>query len=96
MVLGYHVCFNAYGFWLPNDPRGSGSRYVGAKHLLPFGGATGLDDRSRSVAARKHDHIRREEAKRALKHAAVHFTGIQARAIGDAFGEFVTRNRITV
>ena len=22
-VLAYHVIFGAYGFWLPNDPRGS-------------------------------------------------------------------------
>jgi REP element-mobilizing transposase RayT len=55
-----------------------------------------LDDRSRSVAAREHDRSRREAAKRALKHPEVRFTGIQARAIGEAFGEFVIRNGITV
>lgn len=59
MVLGYHVCFGAYGFWLPNDPRGSGSSHVWADHLKPFGPATGLDDRSRSVARKDHDRQRR-------------------------------------
>ena len=28
MVLAYHLVFSAYGFWLPNDPRGSTSREV--------------------------------------------------------------------
>jgi hypothetical protein len=28
MILGYHVIFGAYGFWLPNDPRGSWSDFV--------------------------------------------------------------------
>ena len=30
MILGFHVVFGAYGFWLPNDPRGSWSDFVGS------------------------------------------------------------------
>src|SRR5947208_3292362 len=96
MVLGYHVTISAYGFWLPNDPRGSGSNYVGAKHLLPFGRATGLDDRSRSVARKPHDWRLRLEAKRHLKYPAVKFNGLQAKAVGDGFGEYVGRNGVIV
>ena len=29
-VLVAHVIITAYGFWLPNDPRGSWSDFVGA------------------------------------------------------------------
>jgi REP element-mobilizing transposase RayT len=96
VILGYHVTFGAYGFWLPNDPRGSGSHYVGAKHLLPFGPATGLADRSRSVARKEHDWRLRREAKKHLKYPAVQFTGIQARAVGQGFGELVARNGLVV
>jgi REP element-mobilizing transposase RayT len=96
MVLGYHVCFGAYGFWLPNDPRGSGSTFVGAKHLRPFGPATGLGERSRSVARREHDRRLRLEAKRHLKYPAVRFTGLQAKAAGDGFGDYVRRNGVVV
>jgi REP element-mobilizing transposase RayT len=96
MVLGYHACFGAYGFWLPNDPRGSGSNYVGAKHLLPFGRATGLNDRSRSVARREHYWQRRLEAKRHLKYPAVQFTGRQAKAVGNGFGDYVRWNGVIV
>jgi hypothetical protein len=28
MVIGYHIILGAYGFWLPNDPRGSWSNEV--------------------------------------------------------------------
>ena len=63
MVVGYHLIITAYGFWLPNDPRGSWSDFVGAWELLRFGPATKTDSRQ-SVASRPHDHQRRLEAKR--------------------------------
>ena len=96
MVLAYHLVFGAYGFWLPNDPRGSGSWHVWAEHLRRFGPATGLDDRSRSVARREHDWQLRLAAKRNLKYPAVKFTGIQAKAAGDGFGDYVLRNGVVV
>jgi REP element-mobilizing transposase RayT len=96
MILGYHVTFSAYGFWLPNDPRGSGSNYVGAKHLLPFGRATGLDDRRRSVAGKDHDWRFRLEAKKHLKYPAVQFTGVQARAIGWGFRDLIAQDGLIV
>jgi REP element-mobilizing transposase RayT len=96
MVLGYHLVFGAYGFWLPNDPRGSGSKTVWAEHLRRFGPATGLDDRSRSVAGKQHDWRLRLAAKGNLKYPAVKFTGIQAKAIGDGFGDYVRKEQITV
>jgi len=40
MVRAYHVIFCAYGFWLPNDPRGSWSDFVRSWELLRFGKAT--------------------------------------------------------
>ena len=37
-VLAYHAIFTAYGFWLPNDPRGSWSSYVRSWELFLAGG----------------------------------------------------------
>jgi len=74
MVLGYHAIFGAYGFWLPNDPRGSWSKFVGCWELARFGKATKMDTR-RSVAGAPHDRRLRQEAKRALKYSPVQFTG---------------------
>jgi hypothetical protein len=36
-LLAAHIIFTAYGFWLPNDPRGSWSEWVAAWELFRFG-----------------------------------------------------------
>ena len=75
MVIASHVIVTTYGFWLPNDPRGSWSEFVGAWELLRYGKATKVTTR-RSVAAARHDHQRRLAAKTALKYPTVEFAGI--------------------
>src|SRR5947209_2354925 len=83
--LAYHAIFSAYGFWLPNDPRGSCSTEVRSERLRPFGPATTVDTR-RSVAGRPHDVALRKAAKQALKYPEVIFDGPQARCVGLGFG----------
>jgi REP element-mobilizing transposase RayT len=87
MIVGYHIIFSAYGFWLPNDPRASWSDFVGSWELFRYGPATKTTER-RSLAYREHDRARRLEAKQALKYPAVNFTGIQARAIARGFADY--------
>jgi REP element-mobilizing transposase RayT len=95
MVLGSHVIFGAYGFWLPNDPRGSWSDFVGSWELFRFGAATKTTE-TVSVAGRPHDRIMRFQAKKALKHPPVEFSGIQARAVGYGFAEYVEKAGLAV
>jgi len=95
MVIGYHITIGAYGFWLPNDPRGSWSTEVWAEHLRPFGPASKVDTRL-SLARQEHDHALRLAAKRALKYPAVEFSGVQARAVGRGFAEAVDQLELTV
>lgn len=87
MVLGYHLILTAYGFWLPNEPRGSWSDFVRSWALLKFGPATKTTDR-RSVARKPHDRAKRLEAKNALVRNPVEFTGLHARAISRGFGDY--------
>ncbi|HWE02120.1 MAG TPA: hypothetical protein VG326_06880 [Tepidisphaeraceae bacterium] len=84
-LLAPHIIFTAYGFWLPNDPRGSWSEWVASWELLKFGKATKVDH-GRSVAHVKHDANLRRAAKGALKYTPVLFNGIQARAVASGFG----------
>ena len=87
MVHGYHVILPAYGFWLPNDPRGSWSEFVHRWELVRFGRAT------RSLERRNLDEItpseiaQRDAARQALKYRAVSFSGLQSREIGCGFNE---------
>jgi REP element-mobilizing transposase RayT len=95
MVLGYHLIITAYGFWLPNDPRGSWSEFVGSWELLRFGPATKTDCRQ-SVASRPHDRQWRLAAKQTLKYPDVHFTGMQARRIGMSFDNWAREHGATI
>jgi len=84
MILGFHVIMTAYGFWLPNDPRGSWSTWIRQWELLRFGEATKIFTRQ-SVAHRPHDHALRLAAKKALMYEPVSFTGVQAVEIASGF-----------
>ena len=95
MILAYHVIFGAYGFWLPNDPRGSWSDFVGSWDLYRYGPATKTDC-PHSVAHHEHDIQQRLAAKKALKYSPVEFTGIQARAVGRGFANYVQSSGLVV
>lgn len=83
-MIAAHIILTTYGFWLPNDPRGSWSDFVAAWELLKYGKATKVTTR-RSVAHAPHNQQLRREAKLALKYAPVFLSGIQARAVARGF-----------
>jgi REP element-mobilizing transposase RayT len=95
MVLGNHVIFGTYGFWLPNDPRGSWSDFVGSWELFRYGSATKTTE-TRSVAARGHDVSLRLAAKRSLKYPSVQFNGTQALAVSRGFSDYAVRSGLTI
>ncbi len=84
MIIAYHSIFGMYGFWLPNDPRGSGSDYIASWELFRYGPATKTDSR-RSVAHRPLPPNWQREAQTALSYPPVSVTGGQALAIGEGF-----------
>lgn len=88
MVLGYHIICTAYGFWLPNDPRGSWSDFVRSWELLAHGPATKTELR-RSLARDPHDRKKRLEAKRSLRYDPVEFTGEQALCVANGFARAI-------
>lgn len=95
MVRAYHLILSAYGFWLPNDPRGSWSDFVGAWELWQYGKATTVTVRQ-SLAAEFHNQKLRLQAKKALRYPAVHWSGLQARSIGNGFASFVSRAELDI
>jgi REP element-mobilizing transposase RayT len=91
MVIAYHVIISAYGFWLPNDERGSWSDFVRRWELLRFGPVTKVNTR-RSIAGRSFDRDKATAARSTLLYPAVSFTGRQALAIGNGFADGVRRS----
>jgi REP element-mobilizing transposase RayT len=84
MLHGFHVIISTYGFWMPNDPRGSWSDWIRRWQLLRFGAATKVSTR-RSVAGAPHDRTLRQAAKSALMYPEVSFTGRQALSVSVGF-----------
>lgn len=94
-VIGHHLVISAYGFWLPNDPRGSWSRFVGSPDLYQFGPATKTDER-RSQAHEEHDTAARFEAKAALKYPPVQFSAVQVTVVASGFEQYVRKSGLVV
>jgi len=85
-VIAFHLIISAYGFWLPNDPRGSWSDFVAAWELRKFGPATKVND-GRNYAKDPHDAALRRHAKLALKYPTVRFNDVQRQAVAQGFGQ---------
>ena len=96
MVLASHIIFTVYGFWLPNDPRGSWSDFVRSWELFRFGGPATKTDERRSHAWDSHDVARRQAAKAALRYDPVQFTGIQAACVARGFARAIEESEYRV
>lgn len=84
-VLWYHTIFSAYGFWLPNDPRGSWSDFVHAWELYRFGGSATKVAAKRSHAHDHHDVEFRREMKNHLKYPPARFEAKARESIARGF-----------
>lgn len=95
MILASHVIITAYGFWLPNDQRGSWSDFIRNWELLRFGPATTTRSK-RSITLDSIDHERREDMQNALRYPPVKFSGQQALWIGRAFAQQVEKSGFAI
>lgn len=85
MIHGYHVVLPHYGFWLPNDPRGSWSQFVARWELARFGTTTRHCERRSLSQLSASEHARRNEIRKSLLFPPVRLSGIQARSIAVGF-----------
>jgi hypothetical protein len=96
MILGYHLILTAYGFWLPNDPRGSWSTFVRQYALYRAGGAATKVNTRRSLAHEPVPSSYRTQTNRALRHPPVRFTGQQALAIAAGLRDYAQRRQCVI
>ncbi len=95
MVIASHFTFACYGFWPPNDDRGSWSDVVWAKHLKPFGEPRKVSTR-RSIAHVPHDQEKNRAIREALLYPVVKLTADQRDVVANAFAETIEMLRLTV
>lgn len=93
LVLGYHLIWTAYGWWLPNDPRGSMSKFVACDALKDLGelhyGRKRIQPASRVIRQFYDD------AKGCLMHELLTFDDRQRQEIANAFAQSIQAQNYT-
>jgi REP element-mobilizing transposase RayT len=93
MIAGYHLIWTAYGWWLPNDPRGSTSHEVRCAAIAGLGelhyGRKKIQPAGRIV----REFF--DAARSVLKHELLEFTEEDIRAIGGAFADVIRARSYT-
>ena len=96
MVRAYYIVFSCYGFWLPNDPRGSWSDFVAAWDLYRAGGSATKVNTRASLAGQSYDKTKANEVKSQLNYPPVILTGIQARSVANGFASTCTKSALVI
>ena len=93
MVIAYHLIWTAYGYWLPNDPRGSMSKTIASDVIADLGtlhfGRKKVQPSSREVREF------RDRAKNALKYPLLDFKLAEFSAIAAGFADAIRRQNYT-
>jgi REP element-mobilizing transposase RayT len=93
MVAGFHLVWTAYGWWLPNDPRGSSSYEIRVEKIADLGelhyGRKSIQP-SGQIIKQFYDR-----ARDALKHPLLTFEDADAQVIADSFARVIADQRYT-
>lgn len=93
LVIAYHLIWTAYGWWLPNDPRGSGSKRIACELIAELGELH--FGRKKVQPAGKVVREFYQTAATLLKYPLLAFDDVARLAIGDAFAEIIDECRYT-
>ena len=96
MIYGYHVILPMYGFWLPNDPRGSWSDFVGRWELVRFGRARRTLERKTLAELTPSERALRDSARASLLYQPVTLNEKQIASIAAGFAVSIGKNGYTV
>jgi REP element-mobilizing transposase RayT len=93
MVIGYHLIWTAYGWWLPNDPRGSSSHEIRVERIATLGNL----HQGRKAIQPSSAEIRRfyAEAHDLLAHQPMTFTDAEIHLLGGWFGQVIQERGYT-
>jgi REP element-mobilizing transposase RayT len=93
IVIAHHLIWTAYGWWLPNDPRGSGSRIIRNDILNDLGA---LHYGRKRVQPAGYE-VRRfyQRATAILKHPLLTFDARARDEISMAFGQVIHEQQFT-
>lgn len=93
LVIAYHLIWTAYGWWLPNDPRGSGSKTIRNDILAELGELHYGRKRMQPAGAEVRQF--QERAVEVLRHPRLTIDGTTVTEVAEAFREVIERHRYT-
>jgi REP element-mobilizing transposase RayT len=93
MVIAHHLIWTAYGWWLPNDPRGSGSRVI-RNDIIAELGELHYGRKKMQPAARDVRHFY-EQARQVLRHPLLRFEADCRELIAAAFADVIKQKQYT-
>lgn len=93
MVIGYHLIFTAYGWWLPNDPRGSTSHEIRVEHIDSLGDHHYGRKRQQPLPQVLREFYAVAEA--VLKHELLQFNDEDRNIIAEGFDETIRLRNYT-
>jgi REP element-mobilizing transposase RayT len=93
MVAGFHLIWTAYGWWLPNDPRGSSSQEIRVERIAELGEL----HHGRKAVQPPGPEIRAfyEQAREVLKHPLLTFEDADIDLIAESFDRLIGERRYT-
>jgi REP element-mobilizing transposase RayT len=93
VVAGFHLVWTAYGWWLPNDPRGSSSHEIRVERIADLGELhPGRKPIQPSSAQIRHFY---EQARDVLKHPLLTLTDDEITLVGDSFAQVIGERKYT-
>jgi REP element-mobilizing transposase RayT len=93
MVAGFHLIWTAYGWWLPNDPRGSSSHEIRVEPIAELGEPHhGRKERQPSGKEIREFY---QKASDVLKHPLLTFSDPEIELIGETFKEVINDRNYT-
>jgi hypothetical protein len=93
MIAGYHLIWTVYGWWLPNDPRGSTSHEIRAASIASLGDLH--YGRKRVQPAGRVISEFRDAARGVLKHPLLALSPPEIEVVGHAFAEVIRSGSYT-
>ena len=91
MVAGYHLIWTVYGYWLPNDPRGSTSRDIRVEAIAELG--EHHYGRKEKQPTSKELRSFLQESRDVLAHSVLPLDDDDLTIVGTAMGAVVAQRR---
>jgi hypothetical protein len=92
-VIAHHLMWTVYGYWLPNDPRGSMSRTIACDVIAELGELHYGRKKIQPAASVLRQF--RQQAKEVLKFPLLNFQPVEFQVVADGLADAISQQKYT-